>query len=276
MTVTTMHDPRSDERFRLAGAGLGTGSRAVAQRTIRKFRRTPQLIVLSSVQGALFLLIFRYVYGGAVGVGGLRYVDFLVPGFITTMILFTGTGAAVGVAQDVEGGFFDRLRSLPIPRAAAMLGRSIADTGLVAWGLAVTTVVGLAIGFRIHTDLAHALAAFGLCVLFGFAFEWLFITLGLVAGNVQGAQGMGMLAFPLTFVSSAFVPVSTMPGWMRPVAENQPITAMVNAVRCLTEGAKAEAILHQTTAHYVVLSLIWTAALIAVFGTIAVARFARQ
>jgi ABC transporter DrrB family efflux protein len=259
-----------------AGAGLVASSLAVARRTVRKFVRTPQLIVVSTVQGVLFLLIFRYVFGGAIDSGGLGYVKFLVPGFITTMILFAGTGAATGVAEDVQSGFFDRLRSLPIPRAAAVVGRVLADSGLLVWTLAVTTAVGFATGFRLSTDVPHGLAAFGLCVLFGFAFEWLFITLGLVAGNAEAAQGMSMLVFPLTFVSSAYVPTSTMPSWMQPIAEHQPITAMVNAVRCLTGGPAAEALLGHTTGHYVVASLAWAAGIVLVCAPLAVARFARR
>ncbi len=257
-------------------AGIGTSALSVARRTVHKFVRSPQLIVFSTLQGAIFLLIFRYVFGGALSAGGLSYVDFLVPGFVTTGILFSGMGAAAGVAEDVDSGFFDRLRSLPIPRSAAMSGRSLADTGLLMWGLAVTTTIGFAVGFRLHGGVPSALAAFGLCVLFGFAFEWLFITMGLVAGNAQAAQGMSMLVFPLTFVSSAYVPVATMPSWMRPVADNQPVTAMVNAVRCLTGGHQVETLLHHSTAHYVALSLIWTAGIIAVFAPVAVAKFARR
>jgi ABC transporter DrrB family efflux protein len=270
--VTTTPLPRSAT----AGAGLVPASFAVARRTLRKFIRTPQLILMSTVQGALFLLIFRYVFGGAIDASGLNYVAFLVPGFVTTTILFAGTGAAAGVAEDIEHGFFDRLRSLPIPRAAAMAGRAIADTGLLVWTLAVTVAIGFATGFRIETDLAHGAAAFGLCLLFGFAFEWVFISMGLVAGNAQAAQGMSMLVFPLTFVSSAYVPVSTMPSWMQGFAEHQPITVMANAVRCLTGGADVEAALGHSAGHYVGLSLLWTAGLLAVFAPLAIARFARR
>jgi ABC-2 type transport system permease protein len=278
MTATTVAPPSSSTRTYEPprGSGLATSSIAVAKRTARRFMRTPQLIVMSTVQGVLFLLLFRYVFGGAVDVGGVSYVDFLVPGFITTTILFAGTGAAVGVADDIQSGFMDRLRSLPIPRAAAVVGRALADSGLLVWTLAVTTAVGFATGFRMSTDVGHGLAAFGLCVLFGFAFEWLFVTIGLITGNAQAAQGMAMLVFPLTFVSSAYVPVSTMPPWMQGFAEHQPITVMVNAVRCLTGGGEVEALLGHGAAHYVGLSLLWAAGIVAVFGPLAVARFSRR
>jgi ABC transporter DrrB family efflux protein len=256
-------------------ATLPASTLGIARRSLLKFLRTPQLVVLGTVQGAMFLLIFRYVFGGAIGAGGLDYVDFLVPGFITTGILFSGMGAAAGVAEDLEQGFVDRLRSLPIPRSAVLAGRALADTAMVVWGLLVTSAIGFAVGFRIHGSVAGALAAFGLLVLFGFAFEWLFITLGLLAGSAQAAQGLALLVFPLTFVSSAYVPVETMPGWLQAFAEHQPITVMVDAVRVLTQGDAAAALLGHEAGYYVVRSLAWAAAIMAVFVPLAVARFRR-
>jgi daunorubicin resistance protein C len=276
MTATITAPPAVRHERAHRDAGFLTSSLAVAQRTVRKFVRTPQLLVMSTVQGALFLLIFRYVFGGAISTDGLPYVDFLVPGFVTTTILFAGSGATAGVAEDVEQGFSDRLRSLPIPRSAAVLGRVLADTALLAWSLAVTTAIGFAVGFRLHGDLPHALLAFALCLLFGFAFEWMFVTMGLFAGSAQAAQGMAMLVFPLTFVSSAYVPVASMPSWMRPIAQHQPITYMVDAVRSLAGGRHVEALLHHSVTHDVVLSLLWSAALVAVFAPLAVRRFARR
>jgi ABC transporter DrrB family efflux protein len=257
-------------------AGRLTTATQVAGRTVRQFLRTPQLLVVSTVQGAMFLLIFRYVFGGAIDSGSVPYVDFLVPGFVVTGVLFSGTGAAAGVAEDVAGGFFDRLRSLPVARSALLAGRALADTALLAWGIAITTAIGFLVGFRLHGTVGQGLAALGLCVVYGFAFTWLFITIGLVTGNAQAAQGMSLLVFPLTFVSSAYVPVDSMPGWMQPIAEHQPITAMVNAVRSLALGDPAQAGLSGTTAHWVVLSLAWSVALVAVAAPVAVARYRRS
>lgn len=254
-------------------AGPTTTVLAVAQRTVRKFVRTPQLIVVSSIQGAMFLLIFRYVFGGAIDVGDVPYVDFLVPGFIVTGVLFSGMEAASGVAEDVDQGFFDRLRSLPVARVALLGGRSLADTTLVTWGLVVTIAVGFLVGFRIHGSVGQALAAFALCVVFGFAFTWMFICIGLLAGSAQAAQGMSLLVFPLTFVSSAYVPTDTMPSWMQPIAEHQPITAMCNAVRSLTLGDAQLAGLSGTTAGYVAASLVWSVVIVAFFAPIAVHRY---
>ncbi len=259
-----------------SGARFWPSAVAVARRTVRKFVRTPQLIVLATVQSAIFLVIFRYIFGGAINAGGLPYVDFLVPGFVTTGILFAGMGAAAGVAEDVEQGLFDRLRSLPIPRAAVLAGRCLADTALVTWSLVVGTALGFAVGFRMHGSVTAGLAAFGLCVLFSFAFEWVFITIGLVAGTAQAAQGMSVLLTLLVFVSSAYVPVSSMPAWLQPVAEHQPVTQMVNAVRGLAGGPQVEALLDHTTAYYVGLSLVWAAAIVVVFGLVAAVRFSRR
>jgi ABC transporter DrrB family efflux protein len=256
-------------------AGLGTSTLGIAKRGLLKFLRTPQLVILSTVQGAIFLLIFRYVFGGAIGAGGLDYVDFLVPGFITTGLLFVGMGAAAGVAEDLEQGFVDRLRSLPIPRGAVLAGRALADTAVQVWGLAVTAAIGFAVGFRLHGSVAQALAAFGLLLLLGFAFEWLFITLGLFAGSAQAAQGLALMVFPLTFVSSAYVPVESMPGWLQAFAEHQPVTVMVDAVRALTQGPAAEALLGHGAGFYVVRSLLWAAGIVAVFAPLAVARYRR-
>jgi len=256
-------------------SGLGATALSVAVRTVRKFVRTRQLLVVSTIQGAMFLLIFRYVFGGALHVGALPYVDFLVPGFVVTGVLFSGMGGAAGVAEDVDQGFFDRLRSLPVPRTGLAVGRSLADTVLVTWGLVVTIAIGFAVGFRVHGGVAAALAAFGLCVLFGFAFTWMFMTIGLVAGNAQAAQGMALIVFPFTFVSSAYVPIATMPGWMQGFARNQPLTSMVDAVRSLVLGSPRAAGLTGTTAHYVTSSIVWSAVLVAVFLPIAVARHRR-
>jgi ABC-2 type transport system permease protein len=256
-------------------ASLWTSTLGIAKRSMLKFLRTPQLVVLGTIQGAMFLLIFRYVFGGAIGAGGLSYVDFLVPGFITTGVLFAGMGAAAGVAEDLEQGFVDRLRSLPIPRSAVLAGRALADTGMQLWGLIITTAIGFAVGFRIHGSVLDAVAAFGLLILLGFAFEWLFITLGMFAGSAQAAQGLALLVFPLTFVSSAYVPVETMPGWLQAFAEHQPLTVMVDAVRALTQGPAAELQLGHSAGYYVIRSLVWAAAIVAVFAPIAVARFRR-
>jgi ABC-2 type transport system permease protein len=275
MTTTLVPAAPATADIRRRGAGFVSSTSAMATRTLRKFRRTPQLIVVSTVQGAMFLLIFRYVFGGAIGSGGVHYVDFLVPGFVVTGVLFSGMGAAAGVAEDVEQGFLDRLRSLPVPRSSIPVGRVIADSLLSGWGLLITTAIGFFVGFRLHASVAAGLAALALTFIYGFAFAWVFAFIGLMAGSAQAAQGLSLLVFPFTFVSSAYVPVATMPAWMQPIAEHQPITVMTDAVRGLTQGESAEALMGHSAAHDVVLSLVWSAAIIAVFAPLAFRRYSR-
>ena len=254
-------------------AGLMTSTLVVAKRALLKFVRTPQLVVLGTIQGVMFLLIFRYVFGGAIAIGGIDYVNFLVPGFITTGILFGGMGASIAMAEDLEQGFVDRLRSLPMPRTSVLAGRAVADTAIGIWSTTLMVIVGFAVGFRIHGTIGQAVLAYLLLIVFGFAFEWLFLFLGMVAGNPQAAQGMALLVFPFTFISSAFVPVDSMPGVLKVIAEHQPVTFMVNAVRTLTQGRAAEVLLGHPASYWVSRSLLWCVVLVGVFGPLAVARY---
>jgi ABC transporter DrrB family efflux protein len=247
----------------------------VARRALLRFVRTPQLIVVGTVQMALFMLIYRYMFGGAIDTGAIPYVDFLIPGFVTTGVLFTGIGTAVAMAQDLEDGFVDRLRSLPIPRSAVLAARAIADTAILTWSLGFTVAIGFAVGFGLHGSVLEGLAAFGLVIAFGYAFVWVFVALGLFAGNAQAAQGMGMIVFPFAFISSAYVPVSTMPGWLQAFAEHQPLTYMVDAVRALTLGPSAEALLGHPAGYFVTRALLWALAILVVFAPLAIARYRR-
>lgn len=259
-----------------AGAGFVTTALTTAKRCILQFFRTPQLLMMGTIQGALFLLMFRYVFGGAIDTrGSLNYVEFLVPGFLVTTILWTGMGAAAGVAEDSSTGVYDRLRSLPIPRSAVMAGRSLADITLVGWGMLVTGIVGFAVGFRAHGSIGAIVLAFALMLVTGYAFTWIFITIGLVSGNAQAAQGMSMLVIPFSFVSSANVPVESMPGWMQPFAANQPVSVIINAVRSLMQGGTDVVGIGHTTAYWVVLSLVWSGGILLVFGSLAVSKFAK-
>jgi ABC-2 type transport system permease protein len=272
-TTTTGQQPPSTGA---TGASFATTAGGTARRTVLQFFRTPQLLMMGTIQGALFLFMFRYVFGGAISTGGeISYVDFLVPGFLVTTVLWTGMSAAAGVAEDSTTGLYDRLRSLPIPRSAVMLGRSLADTALVGWGLLVTGALGVAIGFRTHGSVAEVILAVVLILVYGFAVTWVFVYIGLASKNAQAAQGMSMLVIPFSFISSANVPISSMPGWMQPFAANQPITVMINAARSLMAGGTEVVGIDHTTTYWVVLSLLWCVAIVAVFGTLAVLRFSR-
>jgi ABC transporter DrrB family efflux protein len=247
----------------------------VARRALLRYVRTPQLVLLGTFQMSSFMLVYRYVFGGAIHAGDIPYVDYLVPGFVTTGVLFAGIGTAVAMAEDLEQGFIDRLRSLPIPRSSVLAARALADTVILTWCLGFTVAVGYAVGFRLHGSVLSGLAAFGLVVAFGYAFEWVFIALGLLARTAQGAQGAGLLVFPLAFVSSAYVPASSMPGWLQVFSNNQPLTYMVDAVRALTLGPHAESMLGHPASFFVTRALIWTLAILAVSVPLAVACYRR-
>jgi ABC transporter DrrB family efflux protein len=244
---------------------LLTASAQIAERALRKYFRTPGLFIMGMVQPALFLFSFRYIFGGAIQAGAGGYVAYLVPGYVATIMLFSGGGTAVAVAEDKAQGLTDRLLSLPIARSALVAGRTLADFTTNGWSIIFTTAVGFAYGFRLPGSAADGLAALGLCLLYGLVFTVAFILIGLFAPNAQAAQGMSMIAFVLAFVSSTYVPTSSMPGWLQPFARYQPVTPMVNAVRSALTGGT----------HDLAVALIWSAALIAVCAPFAVIRYRR-
>jgi len=235
----------------------------IAKRALRKYFRSPGLFVMGMVQSALFLFMFRYVFGGAIHAGSAAYVDYLIPGYVATIVLFTGGGIAVAVADDKAQGFTDRLLSLPISRIALVNGRALADFTTNGWSIVFTAALGFAFGFRLTGSIADGLAALGLCLLYGLVFTVVFIVMGLYAPNAQAAQAMSMVAFVFAFISSTYVPTSSMPGWLQPFAAHQPISPMVNAVRSVLAGGS----------HDLVAALIWSAALIVAFTPIAVIRY---
>jgi ABC-2 type transport system permease protein len=242
-----------------------TAAAQVMLRALRKFVRTPGLWAMGIVQSALFLFTFRYVFGGAAHVAGSSYVDYLVPGYVATIVLFTGGGIAVAVAEDRVQGMTDRLLSLPIPRLALVLGRAAADYATNIWSILFTAAFGFLYGFRLSGGAGHALGALGLCLVYGVVFTVVFMVIGLFAPNAQAAQGMSMIAFVLAFISSTYVPVATMPGWLQSFARYQPITPMVDAVHAQLAGSTSD----------LALALAWSAALLLVFTPIAVLRYRR-
>lgn len=243
--------------------GTSRASMEIARRVLRKYFRTPGLFAMGLVQSAMFLFSFRFVFGGAVNSGALSYVYYLVPGYVATIVLFTGGGIAVAVAEDRAEGFTDRLLSLPIPRRAIVIGRTIADSSTNAWTISATAAFGFLFGFRLEGSIEQGLVALGLCLVYGVVFTVVFIVIGLVSRNTQSAQGMSMIAFVFAFISSVYVPVSSMPGWLQPFAKYQPITPMVDAVRSVLVGSTS----------YVTLALAWSALLVVIFTPIAILRY---
>jgi ABC transporter DrrB family efflux protein len=248
----------------------------IAVRTILKILRTPQIIGISIVQSIVFLLMFRYVLGGAIDVQGISYVDFLVPGFVVSGLLFTAGGSAVAVAEDAASGIYDRFRSLPIADSAVLIGRAIADAALMVIVGLVTLGVGFIVGFSVGSSAGDFLLAVVLLAVYAMAFAGLFVWLGLVSGSAQAAQGLSILAVPFSFVSSAFVPVDTMPAGLEAFAEWQPLTFMVNAWRGLLVGDAATATFDRSLEFYVVGSLIWSAAIAVVVAPLALRAYRRR
>jgi ABC-2 type transport system permease protein len=254
-------------------AGWAATAGTVAGRTTRKLLRTPQVFGIAVVQSVVFLLMFRYVIGGAIGVPGVEYVDFLVPGFVVSGLLFTAGGSAGAVAEDAASGLYDRLRSLPIADSAVIAGRAMADAALMVLVGLVTLLVGFVIGFRPSTTVADFLFAIVLLLGYALCFAFVFVFLGLVSGNAQAAQGLSILAVPFSFVSSAFVPIASMPGPVQAFAKAQPLTFMVNAWRGLLLGDDVTRTFDHDLSYYVVGSVLWAVAIALVFIPLAIRTY---
>jgi ABC transporter DrrB family efflux protein len=240
----------------------------LARRALLRIPRQPDLALAFTVQPIMFLLLFVYVFGGAIRTPGYDYVDFLLPGIIVQNISFGGFVTALGLNEDLTKGLVDRFRSLPMSRSAVLTGRTLADVVTNMFGLSILLVVGVLIGFSFHASFAHVVAGIGLLVLFGYAFSWVFAFVGLTASSPESAQSLGFIAiFPLTFASSAFVPVDSMPDWLQAFAEVNPFTTVVDATRHLFLGAPANS--------DVWVAVLWSVGLIAVFAPLAVARYRR-
>jgi len=257
-------------------AGHVTTALTIGGRTTLKLLRTPQVFGIAVVQSIVFVLMFRYVLGGAIGVGDVTYVQFLIPGFVVSGLLFTGGGSAVAVAEDVQSGLYDRFRSLPISDRSVLAGRAMADAALMVLVGLVTLGVGFIIGFRMHSTVADVILALVLLVVYALAFAYVFSFLGLASGNAQAAQGLSILAVPFSFISSAFVPIATMPGAVQAFAKAQPLTFMVNAWRGLLLGDRITRTFDHELSYYVIGSLLWSVAIAVVFTPLAVRSYRKK
>jgi ABC transporter DrrB family efflux protein len=248
----------------------------VAVRTTRKLLRTPQVFGIAIVQAILFLLMFRYILGGAIGVRGVTYVQFLVPGFVVAGLLFTGGGGSVAVAEEVASGLYDRMRSLPVADSAVLAGRAIADAALMVLVGMVTLGVGFIIGFRINGSALDFVFAILLLAVYALSFAVVFVWIGLVSGSAQAAQGLSLLAVPFSFISSAFVPIDTMPPAVEAFAKVQPLTFMVNSWRGLLLGDAVTKAWDHSLTYYVVGSRVWSLVIIVIFTPLAVWSYRRK
>jgi ABC-2 type transport system permease protein len=254
------------ERSRLAWA-ISDGL-AVTWRNLIAYTRVPQLMIFSSIQPIMFVLLFRYVFGGAIPTPGYDYVNFLMPGIFVQTVCFGAVSTGVGLAEDMGKGLIDRFRSLPMARSAVLVGRTMADLFRNLFVVLLMTIVGVAVGFRPDTNVFAFLAGVGLILLFAFALSWGFAVIGLAARNAETAQAMAFpLLFPLTFASTAFVPVGSMPGWLQVYARHQPVSVVVDATRDLMVG--------DPTSSSVLMALAWTIGLLAILVPLAVRRYRR-
>jgi ABC transporter DrrB family efflux protein len=257
------------ERRRLTLSETLADSRVMAARQLRKNLRRPTYIVFSFVQPVIFVLLFRYVFGGAINTGGVDYVDFLMPGIIVQTAIFGAIITGIGLTEDLKAGVVDRFRSLPIARSAVLIGRTAADMVMNVMTLIVMLLVGVAVGFR-PSEPAYDLAlAFVLVLVFSYAFSWISAFVGLSVRDPETAQSAGFVwVFPLTFASSAFVPTSSMPGVVHAFADVNPVTQVVDAARALTirEGDALPPALR---------TLAWLAGLLLVFVPLAVRAYRR-
>ncbi|WP_069110236.1 ABC transporter permease [Jiangella alba] len=251
----------------------------LAWRTIVQVRHNPWELGDYSIQPIMFVLLFTYVFGGAIAGSTSEYLTFALPGIIVMNMLFITMYVGTGLNTDLTKGVFDRLRSLPIARWAPMSGRILADQVKQAWSIFLLLAIGMALGFRIGTDVWSLLAAVGLLLVFALAFSWVSVLVGVVAKDPEKVQLFGFTAlFPVTFVSNVFAPTSTMPGWLQPIVENNPVTILSNACRALmvgddTIGTEWHVASATTPA---VQSLIWAAAIAAVFAPLSVWALRRR
>ncbi len=244
---------------------LVTDTLVIAARNLVRLPRAPDLLLAFTVQPVMFVLLFVYVFGGAIVTPGYDYVDFLIPGIIVQNIAFGGFVTALGLNEDLHKGLIDRFRSLPMARPAVLAGRTLADVVTNAISVGILLVTGLIIGFSFDASLVEIVAGLGLLLLFGYAFSWVFALLGLMVSSPEAANSLGFIAvFPLTFISSAFVPADSMPAGLQWFAEINPFTVVVDAMRTLWLDAPGGSVWG---------AVAWSVAIIALFAPLAVSRY---
>jgi ABC transporter DrrB family efflux protein len=244
-------------------------SLAVARRNLIALYRVPQTLVFSTIQPVIFVLMFRYVFGGAISIPGVRYVDFLMAGVFVQTVTFGSLNTGIGLADDLRKGLIERFRSLPMARSAVLAGRTLADAVRNLFVILLMLGVGSLVGFRLHTNVFGLLGAIVLLLLFGFALSWVMALIGLATRDPEAAQAASFpLMALLIFASNSFVSTSTMPGWLQAYADHQPVTATVNAVRALLLGGP--------TTGKVFSAVAWSVGIVVVFAPLAVRRYRRS
>ena len=280
MTAATIsHAPRRSASRRGNLRWLISDVAVLAKRSLARIAREPETLMDVTIQPILFVLLFAFVFGGAIPLpGGGNYHEYLIGGMLAMGLAATAPGTAVALVTDMSTGLIDRFRSLPTSRSAVLAGRTIADLVTQVIGTVVVAGVGLAIGWRIHSSVADAAAAFGLALLFGYAFTWVGAWLGMILRSPEAAQQMGFVLFlPLTFVSNVFVPTQGMPGWLQPIAEWNPMSALAAAARSLFGNPNPAASVQSWPMQHPELAVLgWSAVLLAVFAPLAVHLYRRK
>ena len=255
-------------------------SRVVAKRNLRRMTRIPEIVVFGMLQPVMFVLLFTYVMGGAIAVPGTSndpnaYKQYLMAGIFAQTVTFATAGASAGIAEDMTKGLVDRFRSLPMARSAVLVGRTMADLVQTALTLVVLALVAFLIGWRVHKGLLDALCGFLLLLLLGYAFSWIGALIGLSVRSPEAATSAGLVwLFPLTFLSNAFVPVSTMPGWLQAIAYWNPFSATVQGVRQLFGNLPpGQHETHWTMEHAVGVSVGWSLLIIVLFSWLSVRKY---
>jgi ABC-2 type transport system permease protein/oleandomycin transport system permease protein len=251
---------------RLSWRDATSDALVMAQRGLKESVRKPALLVFTFIEPVILIVIFRYAFGGAIRVPGGDYANFLMPGILVLTAVFGAIVTGIGLSEDLSKGIVDRLRSLPIARSAVLVGRTLSDLARNVGNVIIIFAIGFLVGFDPNQPIVRVLAAVALVLAFAYVFSWISATIGLLVRDPETAQGAGFVwVFPLTFMSSAFVPTQTMPGAVRAFAEVNPITLCVDAVRALTVGGDATGAVLGTLA--------WLAGLALVFVPFAVARY---
>jgi len=241
---------------------------AVTGRNLIALRRVPQLLVFATIQPVIFMLLFRYVFGGAIRVPGGHYVDYLIPGIFGQTISFGAMNTAVGIAADMKMGFLERFRALPMARSAVLTARTLADLARNLLVVALMTAVGFAVGFHALGGPLGLLAALALVLLFGYALSWIFVIIGLAVGDPEAVPAACVpVILLLVFASSAFVPIHSMPSWLQVFANHQPVSVLISAVRALALGNPAGSLALQTLA--------WSLGILLIFAPLASWRYQR-
>ena len=254
-------------------------SRVVAKRNLRRMTRIPEIVVFGMMQPVMFVLLFTYVMGGAIKVGTssdpTAYKQFLMAGIFAQTVTFAVAGASAGIAEDMTKGLVDRFRSLPMARSAVLVGRTLADLVQTALTLVVLGLVAFLIGWRIHKSVLEALCGFLLLLLLGYAFSWIGALIGLSVRSPEAATSAGLVwLFPLTFISNAFVPVSTMPGWLQAVAYWNPFSATVQAVRDLFGNLPpGPGPTQWPMQHAIAVSIGWSVLIVVLFSWLSVRKY---